>query len=258
MSAFAGQPSSARMARALLNRTIAAFLPPTCVLCGAPGTAGLDLCAGCRDDLPLNDHACPRCALPLPLAQPQDWACGACQRRAPPFATSHIPYLYRDGMIHLIGEAKFGGKLNLTRLLGLCLARSLRDRNVDRPEVIIPVPLHPQRLRERGYNQTLEIARALAADLAIPVDPRTCVRLRAITPQEGLDQEARRINVRGAFGVNRPLRVRHVALLDDVVTTGSTAAEVTRVLLAAGAQRVDLWALARTPWKSVEPTNSDY
>ncbi|MCO5760643.1 MAG: ComF family protein [Chromatiaceae bacterium] len=226
---------------------IAALLPPTCALCGAPGARGLDICAGCRAELPLNPHACPRCALPLAISAPPGLACGTCQRQPPPYAVSHIPFLYRDTMASLIRGAKFHGKLNLARLLGLCLAQSVRGEGIEPPEVIIPVPLHPRRLRQRGYNQALEIARTLSRELAIPVDAHSCVRLRSITPQEGLDKEARRQNVRGAFGVERPLRFRHLVILDDVVTTGSTAAEVARVLLAAGAHRVDLWALARTP-----------
>ncbi len=231
----------------LLDRAISRLLPPTCVLCGATGTAGLDLCAGCLTDLPHNRQACPRCALPMPPGQEAGSVCGPCQRHPPPYATCHVPFLYLDPMTALVRGAKFHGRLNLTRLLGLCLARHLHERGADRPELIIPVPLHPRRMRERGYNQALEMALALSRELAIPVDPSICARVRAITPQEGLDREERRRNVRGAFAIDRPLAAHRVAILDDVVTTGSTAAEVARVLHQAGAERVDLWAVARTP-----------
>lgn len=231
----------------LLDRAVARLLPPTCVLCGAPGTFGLDLCVGCLADLPHNHHACSRCAHPLPWDPQATGVCGACQRQPPPQDASHVPFLYQDAIPSLVVGAKFHGRLNLARLLGLCLARSLRQEGVTRPDIIIPVPLHPQRMRERGYNQALEIARSLSRELAIPVDPSICVRLRDTTPQVGLEREERRRNVRGAFGVIRPVASRHVAILDDVVTTGGTAGEVARVLRQAGTARIDLWAVARTP-----------
>jgi ComF family protein len=115
------------------------------------------------------------------------------------------------------------------------------------PGALIPVPLHPGRARGRGYNQALEIARAAAAELGVSLQPGLCLRTRAITPQEGLTRPERRRNVRGAFAVRGALPAGHVAILDDVVTTGSTAAEVAKVLRRAGAERIDLWAVARTP-----------
>ena len=134
----------------------------------------------------------------------------------------------------------------MARLLGQCLAHSLLESGAAWPELLIPVPLHPLRLRERGYNQALEIARPLAKILSIPVDVDVCVRSRSITPQEGLDRAERRANVSGAFKVERPIRTRHIAVIDDVVTTGSTTAELARVLLQAGADRIDIWGVART------------
>jgi ComF family protein len=144
----------------------------------------------------------------------------------------------------------------MARLLGQCLARSLMDSGAARPEIVIPVPLHPSRLRARGYNQALEIARPLSNLLKIPMDADTCVRLRAITPQEGLGKEERRTNVRGAFGVTRPLRAKHIAVIDDVVTTGSTTTEIAQALLQAGADRIDIWGVARTLIK-VNPQGTD-
>ena len=231
----------------LLDQAVARLLPPTCVLCGAPGTRGLDLCPGCLADLPHNHHPCSRCAHPLPWDLQATGVCGACQRQPPPQDASHIPFLYQDAIPSLVIGAKFHGRLNLARLLGLCLARSLRQEGIRRPDIIIPVPLHPQRMRERGYNQALEIARALSRELAIPVDPSLCARLRATPPQVGLEREERRHNVRGAFGVIGPVAGGHLVILDDVVTTGGTAGELARVLRQAGAARIDLWAVARTP-----------
>ncbi len=236
--------SSPAQLRLVLDKAMARLLPPTCVLCGAPGADGLDLCAGCFSDLPMNLGACPRCAMPLP--KPSDGAvCATCLRHPPPQHASHVPFLYQAAIPNLVRGAKFHGRLNLARLLGLCLARSLDQVGAPRPEIVIPVPLHPQRWRERGYNQAQEMARALSTELAIPVDSKTCVRLHANRPQVGLDREERRLNVSGAFGATRIILAKHIAVLDDVVTTGSTASEVAQVLIQAGAQRVDLWGVAR-------------
>jgi len=223
------------------------LLPPVCVLCGATGCGALDICAGCLQDLPRNDHACPLCATPSAPSQTRGAICPTCQRQPPPFTSSHVPFLYQDSIQSLVKGAKFQGRLNMARLLGLCLARSVREGAIDHPEIIIPVPLHARRLRERGYNQVLELGRPLSRELALPMAPHLCVRLRAITPQEKLSREERRRNVRGAFGLAQPLAARHLAILDDVVTTGSTATEIALLLRQAGAQRIDLWAVARTP-----------
>lgn len=207
----------------------------------------MDLCAGCRRDLPTSSDACRRCALPLPAGHPPDIPCGTCQRRPPPFAVCHAAFRYEDPIPTLVGGAKFRSRLNLGRLLGQCLTIALRERNAEMPDLILPVPLHAKRLRERGYNQALEIARHVGDELAIPVDAHSCIRVLATSPQAGLEQKARRRNVRGAFRVLRPLGVGHVAILDDVVTTGSTVSELTRVLRQSGIERVDVWAVARTP-----------
>jgi len=221
--------------------------PPTCVLCGAPGHGGLDLCPGCRADLPHNCPACPRCAIPLPPGQTPGTLCGPCQRRPPPFTASHAAFRYQDPIPALVSGVKFHARFNLARLLGQCLTLALLEQGADRPELILPVPLHRTRLRSRGYNQALEIAREVSAGLAIPLDLHSCVRVLATSPQVGLDERERRRNVRGAFALVHPLSVGHVAILDDVVTTGSTVAELALTLKRSGIERVDVWAVARTP-----------
>lgn len=227
------------------DRILTGFYPPTCVLCGAPGNQGLDLCAGCLDDLPTDLVCCSRCA--LPLEHTTGALCGECQRRPPPFSVCHAAFRYEDPLPALVGGAKFRSRLNLVRLLGQCLANALRERGAEMPDCILPVPLHAKRLRERGYNQALEVARTLSHELSIPVDTHSCIRVLATPPQAGLEQKERRRNVRGAFHLARPLDAGRVAILDDVVTTGSTVSELTKVLLKAGVKRVDVWAVARTP-----------
>ena len=229
------------------EQIISRLYSPTCVLCGAPGSHGMDLCVGCMGDLPTNEDSCNCCALPLPAGRPPNTPCGACQKRPPPFAVSHTAFRYEDPIPALVGGAKFRARLNLVRLLGQCMAIALRERKADLPDIILPVPLHRKRLRERGYNQALEIARVVGRELAIPVDVHSCARVLATSPQAGLEQKERRRNVRGAFHVLHPLDIGHLAILDDVITTGSTVSELTLVLRKAGVKRVDVWAVARTP-----------
>ncbi|WP_207787606.1 ComF family protein [Candidatus Thiosymbion oneisti] len=229
------------------ERLLRGLYPPTCVLCGAQGEGELDLCAPCLADLPRNRDCCRRCALPLPAERPSGALCGECQRRLPPYAVCHAAFRYEGPLPILVGGAKFRARLNLARLLGQCLANALGECGAELPELIVPVPLHAKRLRERGYNQALELARTLGRVFSIPVDVHSCVRVSATPPQAGLARKERQPNVRGAFRILHPPGVERVAILDDVVTTGSTVSELTRVLLKAGVKRVDVWAVARTP-----------
>jgi ComF family protein len=245
--------------QAALSAALATLYPPTCILCGAGGDDGLDLCAGCRDDLPRIGRCCARCALPLPVtaAVPGQAAptlvCGGCQRLAPPFARCVAVFRYEDPLPLLVAGLKFRGRLNVLRLMGLLLAHALQDESNEHPtqallpDLIIPVPLHRRRLRQRGYNQSLELARIAGGLLGVPVSPASCERRLATPPQVGLDAAQRLHNVRGAFRATRRLDGLHVTVLDDVVTTGGTVSEVARVLQGAGCRRVDVWTLARTP-----------
>jgi ComF family protein len=232
------------------SRFLAALFPATCVLCGAPGIAakgGRDLCPGCMAELPHNRNACVQCAMPFESPMPFGTRCAACQRRAPPFDTSLAAFRYEAAIPSLVVGIKFRGRLGLARLLGQCLADRVREANQPRPEVLLPVPLHPSRLRTRGYNQALEIARVVGRDLSLPIDHACCVRIQATPPQAGLDERTRRRNIRGAFATRGTLPWDHVAILDDVVTTGSTVAELSRVLRAAGVRRIQVWSVGRTP-----------
>src|SRR5262249_32205775 len=147
---------------------------------------------------------------------------------------------------------KFRGERVFARVLGELLAREHRSRGWDLPDCIMPMPLHVARLRERGFNQSLEIARFAAASLGARVDSQTLVRRIATREQSGLSLEARRENVRGAFEVVRPVPRGRIALLDDVVTTGSTAMAAIDALRAAGARQLELWAIARVEKSGVD------
>ncbi len=221
------------------------LFPPTCVLCGDPGHGDRDLCEPCRADLPYNRYACITCARPLADTLSVELICGECLRDPPPFLLSTAPFVYQPPLTHLLPSLKFHGKLAHARLLGELMADFLLDQGVAAPDLIVPVPLHRTRLRERGYNQALELARPIARRLGVALDHRVCVRTRATTPQTQLGGSRRRSNLKGAFRARATLAGRHVTVLDDVVTTATTVREVARVLKQAGAERIDVWACAR-------------
>jgi ComF family protein len=222
---------------------VRALMPSRCQLCGARGESGLDLCAACRADLPRNDRCCARCALPLEAPAP---LCGRCIRRAPPWDAAWAPFRYAYPLDRLEARFKFGADLAAGKLLASLWIASHTPGEL--PKAIIPVPLHRSRLRSRGYNQALEIARPLAKALRIPLLRDALQRTRATDAQTELSALRRRRNVRGAFVAHFEDHVpRHVAVLDDVFTTGATLAECTRVLKRTGVARVDVWALARAP-----------
>lgn len=228
-----------RLARGALG----ALLPSRCLLCGAPGQGALSLCVDCERDIPRNEACCERCALPLAVAAPR---CGRCLRREPPWSAAWTPFRYEWPLAQLEARFKFGGDL----AAGYTLARMWMTSRAptELPDAIVPVPLHRKRLGQRGYNQALELAKPLARHLRVPLLRTALRRTRATGAQTELSAAQRRRNVRGAFAVHfdgdPP---RHVAVLDDVFTTGATLGECARALRRAGVARVDAWALARAP-----------
>ncbi|CAI8725319.1 MULTISPECIES: ComF family protein [Methylococcus] len=216
--------------------------PPTCLLCGNDGQRGLDLCGACERQLPRTGTACLRCGEALPEGAPSP--CGRCLRHPPPFDSCRAAFRYEEPIRHLIHGLKFGHRHACARTLGE-LAAAHFMLHAEMPELIVPVPLHASRYRERGFNQSLEIARHLSRNLQVPLEFRALTRNRTTRPQAELSAEERRKNIRGAFRMERAVNVRHVAIFDDVVTTGATAGELARTLRAAGVERIDVWAVAR-------------
>lgn len=203
----------------------------------------MDLCADCATELPRNAHCCQRCALPLPISAP---LCGRCQRKAPPWDAAWAPFRYAWPLDRLETRFKFGRDLAAGRVLATVWQQEARS--IDLPQLILPVPLHPRRLRERGYNQALELAKPLARAWGVPCRRDLLQRVRHTDAQTGLDAVARRRNLRRAFVLRENVTLpSHVAVLDDVFTTGATLAECARLLKRAGVTRVDAWALARAP-----------
>lgn len=219
------------------------LLPPRCLLCGARGAHGIDLCVECGHELPRNPVCCRRCALPLATAAE---LCGQCQRHPPNWDAAWAPFRYGWPLDRLESRYKFGADLAAGRVLSTLWQRE--PRQIELPQLLITVPLHRHRLRQRGYNQALELARPLARGLALPLRHDVLRRRRATEAQTELDAVGRRRNMRGAFTLRPGMSLPpHVAILDDVMTTGATMAECARVLRTAGVQRIDVWALARAP-----------
>ncbi len=211
----------------------------TCFLCR--GAAKEILCEDCRRDLPrLPSPRCPRCA----LASPQGALCGRCLADPPRYDETVAALSYQFPADALIHALKFRGELALAPLLGRRLLEEIRSST--RIDLVVPVPLSAARLRGRGYNQALELARPLAARLGAPLDFGACERSREAPPQMELPWAERAKNVRGAFRCVRPLAGASVAVVDDVMTTGATLDEIAGALKAAGALSVANWVVART------------
>ena len=222
-----------------------------CLLClGSAAGIAECICPACLDDLPWLGTACRQCALPLAEA---DRLCDQCLHSPPAFSQVVAPFLYRFPLDSVIPAFKYQHKLTYGRLMARLLLQAVehhyREQDQALPDLLLPLPLHRARQAQRGYNQALELARPIARQLAIPLDRRNLLRRRATTSQQGLNAEQRRHNLQDAFICRYPeqLRGKHLALLDDVVTTGTTVDEASRTLLGAGAASVSVWCIARTP-----------
>ncbi len=221
--------------------------PRQCLLCGAPGLYDRDLCSDCNESLPHNHHPCAVCSLPMPTSAPYGSICGRCNQQRPEFERCYAALEYDHLTGPLISRLKFNRRLSHAGLLGRLLCDYLEQQQAPLPQLILPVPLHRQRLRERGYNQALEIGRHVGKHFDLPVSIGLCARTRPTPAQTGLQRKERRKNLRRAFSLNGPVEGMTIALLDDVVTTGTTVNELAILLKSSGASRVDVWAVTRTP-----------
>jgi len=202
------------------------LVPSCCVLCEARGMLPrLDLCRLCHETLPRDEWI---------------WRTGP-----PPFNAVLAPWRYRYPVDAMIRALKFHGECSYARVFGQLLARERQQLDAAMPDLLVPLPLHPRRRVERGYNQAAELARHAGRQLRLEVGERWLQRVRPTREQTSLAARARRANVHNAFRADAAVNGRRVALLDDVVTTGSTAAAAASALLQAGAAAVELWVVAR-------------
>lgn len=229
--------------RSLVNH----WLRCRCLLCGLP-TGALNVCRGCRGDLPWVLNACTLCGDELPVGYSGS-QCGSCRIELGCIDAMRAAIVYRYPVDQLVTQAKFRSRAECARalgeLLGVYLRASSLRRSLRHPDLLLPVPLHRRRMIRRGFNQAEEIARPLVTQLDLPLFVRGCRRTVNTVEQTSLDGDTRRKNIRGAFEVSGDVDGARVAIIDDVVTTGSTVLELARVLRAAGAAEVQVWAATR-------------
>jgi len=225
-----------------LRRLLERGFPQACALCAAR-TARSALCDPCMNALPALGPACPQCASPATSAT----ICGACLKQPPRFSSTIAGGAYAYPLDRLVLALKYGHRLSLANPLGHKLAAAVERSlgSATRPDAVIALPLAPARQRERGFNQSIEIARVVARRTAVALEGGL-VRTGNGAAQASLPWAQRRRNVRGAFACTRSFGGRHVAIVDDVMTTGATLESAATALLEAGAVRVDAWVVART------------
>ncbi len=220
------------------------LLPPSCILCGNQGMERMDLCQPCYNGLLTQGSHCYCCAKRFASDSADQQLCGDCQKNPPAFDKTYVPFVHQGAIRYLINHCKFEGAYKNTRLLGSLLADYLAN-NAELPELIIPVPLHPKRYRQRGFNQTLEMAKIIAQRLSIPIDNNCCLHVKNTPHQISLSGKQRHKNIKNSFQMASTPKAKHIAILDDVLTTGATANELARVIKATGVSHVDVWVCAR-------------
>lgn len=224
------------------------LLPRHCVMCGCCSGAE-NLCLPCLSQLPRCGHSCMRCGLPLRFQA--DRFCSQCLVNPPPWDFATAALTYRFPADQLVCRLKFNRNLACGRILARELVLAVRNRGGNRPGCILPVPLHRLRQFTRAFNQADVMARWVGKQLAIPVVGSCLHRHRRTNAQSGLDATARKNNIKGAFSCRIPAKrlaaFGHVALIDDVMTTGATLAECTKSIKKAGAEKVSVWVAARAP-----------
>ncbi len=222
-----------------------------CLLCDEATWDLSGLCSPCLADLPWNVEHCLQCALPLPLIGDLRLRCGDCLRALAPFDLIQAPFRYEFPIDAVLHQYKYQGKRYWSKRLSALIAAHLYHQQAQFdyrfPQALIPVPLHRERQRERRYNQSALLAGYLGKWLGIHVDANWLTKQHATPAQVASDKKARLRNLRNAFALQGQRAYQHVALIDDVVTTRATVEVLARLLKQNGVQRVDVWALARTP-----------
>jgi len=222
---------------ALLRGFVDVLFPPACQVCQTRGD--FPLCAGCRAGFPLiRPPVCQKCGRPLRGPPDLTFTCIPCRHRRTHFAYARAAGVYDGPLREAIHALKFGGRQALAEPLGRLIAEVVATDPRMRVDLVVPVPLHPARLRERGFNQAELLAAEVAGYLSIPLRPTALRRVRVTPAQTGLGREDRRANVRGAFRSREPLEASTILLVDDVMSTGSTGIECAHALRHGGARQV--------------------
>lgn len=223
-------------------------LPRICLCCGFNShDPHLDLCASCKNNLPWVSNRCYACCRELTNIN-DAMVCDICRNNLPVFNRICALFAYQPPVIKLVTQLKFSRKLSVGMLMANLLAEAVVAQwynGQQLPQILIPVPLHKLRQRERGYNQAFEICKPLAKILNIPLGAHICKRVKHTQRQSRLNRLQRNTNLTKAFTAKIDSRYKHIAIVDDVVTTGSTVRAMCVVLLRAGVETIDIWCVAR-------------
>lgn len=249
------------------------FLPFTCVLCGDLSSLNKDLCVACFENLPKLGYGCRVCGtvipshsvipggarslLPMHISYVKrsltssgmtDVTCGQCLKSPPYFDRTIALFTYTHPIDKFIIALKFQQKLMYAKLLGELFAEyiAMYYQNDTLPELVIPVPLHKNRLRERSFNQALELSKPIAKKLNLKIDIQSCQKIRHSEAQSLIAAKHRGKNVKNSFAVIKDINAKHIAILDDVMTTGHTVNELSKVLKKSSVEKIDVWCVART------------
>lgn len=214
---------------------------PDCIACKSYPAQKQGFCSGCYTDLPHIAHSCLRCGLAVSVEQ----QC-ACKAEEWPFSACIAACAYAFPMDALISQLKNQHKLNLAEPLGLLIAKQIQQQGIALPELLIPVPSHPERLKQRGFNQAVEIAKVVGKQLSIPVDYLSVQRGKQSAAQKNLNKQQRLHNVDSVFSLYNTVKATHVAIIDDVITTGATTKALAYLLRESGVKTIQSWAVART------------
>jgi ComF family protein len=233
----------------LAHKLFSHLFPSRCILCQKTVNQAIEICPDCYSALPHNENCCQVCALPLPDELRNTVICGRCIRLAPEFDYAYSLFRYEGNIIGLVHQLKFGERISHARSIGEMLWSKLHQAG-ESPDCLLPVPLHDLRLRQRGFNQSVEISRVIAKKSGITIEYDAVVRHRRTPAQTSLDAKQRKNNIKGAFTVAQALNYQHVLIIDDVMTTGATVNELARLLKKNGVMRVGVMTIARAPVKA--------
>lgn len=225
------------------------IIPIRCLACQRPSKQKKPLCKACETQMPILKNICRHCAAKLPEDAPKQM-CGQCIKQPPFFTKTIALFCYEDIIVKLITGLKFHQELNVAKLLSHLFCEHIINEKVTVPDIIMPVPLHKKRLKERGYNQAVEIAKPIAKKFNIPLLINACVRIRYTKPQIEMPSELRKQNIKNAFEIKKSIAGLSIAIIDDVMTTGNTVNELSKMLMKSGAKQVEIWCIARTFFKN--------
>jgi len=217
-----------------------------CVFCHTPSKQAMALCKDCEEVLPfLPQTRCVQCA--LPLKSQHSGICGVCQNNPTYYDKTISVFSYDRPISQLMIDTKFNSKLIYINLLGKLLAQSITEYyQTPLPELMIPIPLHKKRLRERGFNQSLEIAKIIKKSINLPINFKCVSRIKNTQPQSKTRANLRQKNIKHAFRVNDFNLPKHIAIVDDIMTTGSTVNELSRILKTSGVEQIDIWCCVKS------------